>query len=226
MVQNDPLLCAVAGSTAVVAAVFPHNAILRLFAIGAFSYVSSLIVYRLFFHPLSRFPGPKLAGLTYLYEFYYDVAKPPGGQYIWKLEELHKQYGPIIRITPDEVQISDPEFFDKVYASGSIRRNRWERAGTGKTSPGSMASAESHDLHRMRRNTLNNFFSKGAIMRLESRLQEKMKLLCQKLEQSMQRGEIFNVNDEIPKLTLSVITEYGKVRTWLCWRKVKDLIAL
>ena len=65
----------------------------------------------------------------------------------------------------------------------------------------------------MRRNTLNNYFSKGAIMRLESRLQETMTLLCQKLEQFMQRGEIFNLNAEIPKLTLSVITEYGMLNT-------------
>lgn len=49
------------------------------------------VVYRLYLHPLSHFPGPKLAIATYWYEFYYDVIKR--GRYTWKLKELHAQYG-------------------------------------------------------------------------------------------------------------------------------------
>lgn len=46
---------------------------------------------RLYFHPLSKFPGPRLAALTWWYEFYYDIVQP--GQYVFKIQELHKQYG-------------------------------------------------------------------------------------------------------------------------------------
>ena len=49
------------------------------------------IVYRLYLHPLSHFPGPTLAISTYWYEFYYDVIKR--GRYTWKLKDLHEQYG-------------------------------------------------------------------------------------------------------------------------------------
>lgn len=49
------------------------------------------IVYRVYFSPLSRFPGPKLAAATLLFEAYYDVIKQ--GQYTFKIRELHKQYG-------------------------------------------------------------------------------------------------------------------------------------
>ena len=54
-------------------------------------YLASLVVYRLFFHPLARFPGPKLAAITRLYEGYYDFYK--NGQYTFKIAELHKRYG-------------------------------------------------------------------------------------------------------------------------------------
>lgn len=47
--------------------------------------------HRLFFHPLSHIPGPRLAALTWWYEFYYDGIKQ--GRYVFKIQELHKQYG-------------------------------------------------------------------------------------------------------------------------------------
>ena len=50
--------------------------------------------YRLFFHPLAQFPGPRLAALTRLYEAFYDVVQ--NGQYTFKIAELHKIYGKTI----------------------------------------------------------------------------------------------------------------------------------
>lgn len=54
-------------------------------------YFITLISYRLFLHPLAKFPGPKLAAITRYYEAYYDIVQ--NGQYIFKIEELHKKYG-------------------------------------------------------------------------------------------------------------------------------------
>lgn len=48
-------------------------------------------VYRLYFHNLHQFPGPKLAAITHGYEFYHDVIR--NGMYIWEIENMHKQYG-------------------------------------------------------------------------------------------------------------------------------------
>jgi hypothetical protein len=66
------------------------NAALAITIVGIL-YQSSLAIYRLFLHPLSKFPGPRLAAATYWYEFYYDVSKQ--GVYLWKIKELHKKYG-------------------------------------------------------------------------------------------------------------------------------------
>lgn len=54
-------------------------------------YIVGLAFYRLYLSPIAKFPGPKLAALTLWYEFYHDVIR--GGQYVFKINELHDQYG-------------------------------------------------------------------------------------------------------------------------------------
>ena len=49
------------------------------------------IIYRLFFHPLAKVPGPKLAAITWNYERYYDLYHY--AQFWRKIGELHEQYG-------------------------------------------------------------------------------------------------------------------------------------
>lgn len=54
-------------------------------------YLVGLTVYRLYFHPLAKFPGPKLAAITRWHEFYYDVYLQ--GKFIFYIQDLHKKYG-------------------------------------------------------------------------------------------------------------------------------------
>jgi hypothetical protein len=56
-------------------------------------------IYRLFFHPLAKFPGPKLAAITTWYEAYYDFIGYQG-QYTFLFEDLHKKYGALHNLTP------------------------------------------------------------------------------------------------------------------------------
>ena len=57
-------------------------------------YGLSLVIYRLYFDPLAGIPGPRIAAATGWYEFYHDVIRR--GQYIYKIEEMHKKYGMIL----------------------------------------------------------------------------------------------------------------------------------
>jgi len=48
-------------------------------------------LYRLYASPLAAFPGPKIAALTRVYQFYFDVVKV--GRFPWELMRLHAKYG-------------------------------------------------------------------------------------------------------------------------------------
>lgn len=50
-----------------------------------------VVIHRLFFHPLSTIPGPRLAAITSLYHFYYSVIRR--GDVVNHLKFLHKKYG-------------------------------------------------------------------------------------------------------------------------------------
>lgn len=66
-----------------------------IFFVSVLSYHALLAVYRLSpFHPLHKFPGPKLAAASYFYEIWFDLIK--GGQYTFEIKRLHDIYGNLI----------------------------------------------------------------------------------------------------------------------------------
>ena len=190
---------------------------LAFFIVASFIvYASVVVIYRLFFHPLARFPGPRLAACTHLYEQYFDLIKNPGGQFLFHVEELHKIYGPVVRINPDEVQVNDAEFFGTVFTSGHARREKHHPQIRANGSPGSVSSAVSHELHRMRRNALNPFFSKRSVTRLEQIIQDKVERLCEGISQCARKDEVIRLDAAFVALTLDVISGYSFGDSWGC----------
>ena len=64
---------------------------LAVAAVLLVGYVLLQAIYRLFWSPLAKFPGPRLAALTFAYEFYFDVWMP--GMFVWEIKRLHQVYG-------------------------------------------------------------------------------------------------------------------------------------
>ena len=55
------------------------------------AYIVLKIIYRLWFHPLAKFPGPKLAAATSCYEFYHSIIQD--GTFPWRIKDMHEKYG-------------------------------------------------------------------------------------------------------------------------------------
>ncbi|MCJ1401199.1 hypothetical protein MMC11_004411 [Xylographa trunciseda] len=82
------------------------------------------MVYRLYFHPLAKVPGPRIAAVTREYEFWYQGLQHT--KFPAKIKELHKQYGPIVRISPEEISLNDSEFnIDYFMHDKKLNKDPW-----------------------------------------------------------------------------------------------------
>jgi hypothetical protein len=53
--------------------------------------IVNTLLYNLYRHPLAHFPGPKLAGATYLYQTYFSLIG--GSKYYIEIAKMHEKYG-------------------------------------------------------------------------------------------------------------------------------------
>lgn len=176
----------------------------------SFVYLAGLGVYRLYFSPLAAYPGPKLAALSNWYEFYYDVILQ--GQFTPHIQELHKRYGPVIRITPFELHIDDPAYHEQLYAR-SGRRDKYSYFASRFGYASDSFSTIHHDLHRLRRKALSPMFSVKKIEDFQPVIRAKVEKFCQKVEK-YQDGEVLPLNRAWMALTTDIISEYSFARSW------------
>jgi len=65
----------------------------------------------LFFHPLARIPGPRLAALSNVWL----ARHARDGRMLGLGKRLHKAYGPMVRVGPDELWFDSSEAFRQIY---------------------------------------------------------------------------------------------------------------
>ncbi|KAH8672903.1 cytochrome P450 monooxygenase-like protein [Tricladium varicosporioides] len=80
--------------------------------IGAYTlYFVASATYLVYFHPLSKFPGPKLWAISRL-PWASTVIKGD----LWQtLGKHHEKYGPVVRIAPDELSTVSPKAWKEIY---------------------------------------------------------------------------------------------------------------
>lgn len=68
-----------------------------------------MIIYRLYFHKLSRFPGPRLAAATGLYEIYFSAWGP--GIFEYEIDNMHRKFGMPSDIYVKKKKVIESDYF-------------------------------------------------------------------------------------------------------------------
>lgn len=163
------------------------------------------ITYRLNVVETANFPGPKFAALTGWYEAFYETVV--GRPYSLKIDQLHHQYGPVVRVAPNELHIRDSEFYDTVFASNSETnkpvRNQWT-FNFSKSTAATVGAA----VHRRRRAALEPMFSRSSVLKAEHLIRYKARLLCQRVAEFKGSPQPIIANHAFSAFAGDVLMEY------------------
>lgn len=114
-----------------------------------------------------------------------------------------------MRITPRELHISDPSFYNEIYAGNPNRVEGDYRFTRSLGTTNSMFAAVDHDLHQARRNSLSQFFSKRSISDIQPIIQDKAELVIKRLEEASQSGSLANLNILSAAFTADTVSQYS-----------------
>ncbi|KAI0484977.1 isotrichodermin C-15 hydroxylase [Xylariaceae sp. FL0804] len=102
----------------------PHFAAISWISLsfgGLCAYSIARCIYHLYFHPASRFPGPKLAAVSNL-PFAYHCLR---GRWPWAVEEMVNKYGNIVRVAPNELVIATTQAASDIYVPAIKHHETW-----------------------------------------------------------------------------------------------------
>ncbi|KIM93253.1 hypothetical protein OIDMADRAFT_173290 [Oidiodendron maius Zn] len=177
-----------------------------LLSTTALIWLCCVVIYRRYLHPLTRVPGPALASVTHLYAFLFNNVG--GSRYYAQIEKLHRRYGPVVRITPDEIHLADSENYDRIYYVGS----KFSKAPNFYRAFGSNSAAfttASNEIHRVRRAALNPLFSRRMVLELEDVVQSKARKLYLRLVDALAAGTALDLHHGFRAVSVDVITDYA-----------------
>ncbi|KAH8588948.1 cytochrome P450 [Bisporella sp. PMI_857] len=76
-------------------------------------YILGTGYHNIYLHPLSKFPGPKIFAATELANLYYVFR----GTRVFKVAQLHDKYGPIVRVSPNELSYIIEDAWRDIYTT-------------------------------------------------------------------------------------------------------------
>ncbi|KAK3712159.1 hypothetical protein LTR37_009250 [Vermiconidia calcicola] len=124
----------------------------------------SLLVWRAFFNPLNKFPGPWAARLGNLW----FTSKLTKADAYHKMKALHDKYGRIVRIGSNDLSIIDPTIMEAAYGRNSaVSKGLWYDNDAPLTS---MHTTRDRALHDKRRKVWAPAFSEKAVREYETRM--------------------------------------------------------
>ena len=116
--------------------------------------------------------------------------------------------GPIVRISPYEVRIDDPEYYNYLFGNEmKLDKDPWVCGQFGNTL--SLQATSSHAQHRHRRTALSPFFSQAKVASLQPIIAQKIKKLCELLDKQMATRKPVSMYDLYRFMTVDVITLYS-----------------
>ncbi len=158
------------------------------------SYALLWTAYARLVHPLKHIPGPFWASVTRLWMIHHVLR----GDMDVVQRALHQKYGPLVRISPNEIACADPEAIRKIYpVSKPLEKSyfykNWHITGFSKYSD--HFSNRDERSHSERRRIVNSVYSMTTILSLEQYIDNCSALFVKRLEEFADSGAVIDLGD-------------------------------
>lgn len=144
-------------------------------------YHVSNIIYNLQFHPLSSFPGP-LARQASRIPYTLSILN---GRLHTDTAALHRKYGPVVRVAPNELAFADPSSWKDVMGGGSKELAKWGDAYLiPEFMPPHLQNTVDKEHHKMLRRAVAPGFSDQSLRAQEGLIAKYIDNLIERLRES------------------------------------------
>ncbi|KAJ4986130.1 cytochrome P450 [Stagonosporopsis vannaccii] len=169
---------------------------------AATTLIIAKFLYNVFLHPLRHYPGPKIWAATRLMW----ARAMQSGDYHQQLHAMHKRYGPVIRVAPNELSFIAPEAWKDIYGNRNIRKNSTWTGNEEKDHPFSIVSTD-EATHLKNKRALTGAFTEHAIAEHSSILEELIGLMIQRFKDaadSADKSTVLNIVNWFNWLTFDI----------------------
>ncbi|KFA75826.1 hypothetical protein S40288_01915 [Stachybotrys chartarum IBT 40288] len=149
---------------------------LGVLAGAAVVYVVSVIIYRLFFHPLAKYPGPLLAKLTDAYQLYHAYK---GDRHL-EFHRMHEKYGRVVRFGPNSLSFNTNSALKDIYGFRSnVRKAEFYNAFVHPTA--NTHNTRDKEVHARKRRVLAHAFSDSAMKEMQRYILGNIRTFCEQI---------------------------------------------
>lgn len=143
-------------------------------------------IYNLYLHPLAKYPGPKLAAFSRAWYCFHCLK----GELPFVLSEVHKRYGDVIRIAPNELSYTNPDGWNDIYGHRSGKPEVMKDPqfySSISSGPGSIINAH-RSRHGLLRKQMSHGFSEKALREQEGIIRSYSDLFIKRLHENCGNG--------------------------------------
>ncbi|KAL2013538.1 hypothetical protein VTN00DRAFT_1063 [Thermoascus crustaceus] len=169
------------------------------------SFLLGWVVYQRFLSPYAGIPGPFWASIS---RFWY-LQRIRAGDMHRVTKELHRIHGPIVRIAPNEVSISDPAAMKAIYnvKAGYTKTDFYSTQAPNLSPHGDSFTQLDEQKHTFRRRMINSIFSMSQVREAECYIDNATQMFMKRMGQFADSGEVFDLSPWLHMYTFDVIGE-------------------
>ncbi|KAI0914297.1 cytochrome P450 [Ustulina deusta] len=172
---------------------------------AAIPYCFAVCIYRLYFHPLSRYPGPLIAKLSDFYGAYHASKTT---LHVRTLQD-HEKFGPVIRQGPNKLVFNSVDALKDIYRNERITKSCAYLASQRAPSAYGLFNSIDRMMHQRKRKLLGPVVNDRSMRAFEAVMMDQIDVFLEGLFSACQKPATpVNMTEKLEYLTMDIMGQF------------------